>query len=93
MIKGFSCRDTAAIWHEQRSRRFPADIQQRALNKLALLNRAGRLEDLRIPPSNHLEALKSDRKGQHSIRINQKWRICFRWDGADAHDVEIVDYH
>jgi toxin HigB-1 len=93
IIRSFACRETAAIWDEQRSRRLPADIQQRALNKLALLNRAARLEDLRVPPSNHLEALLGNRKGQHSIRINQKWRICFRWTGADAEQVEIVDYH
>ncbi|MGH8020205.1 MAG: type II toxin-antitoxin system RelE/ParE family toxin [Opitutaceae bacterium] len=93
MIKSFACRETAGIWNEKRSRRLPADIQQRGLDKLALLNRAARLEDLRIPPANHLEALKGNRKGQHSIRINQQWRICFRWDGTDAHDVEIVDYH
>ncbi len=93
MLKSFSCRDTADIWNERRPRRFPADIHQRALNKLALLNRASRLDDLRVPPGNQLEPLAGDRKGQHSIRINRKWRICFRWEGTDAYDVEIVDYH
>ena len=61
--------------------------------KLLLVSQARRLEDLRVPPGNHLEALKADRKGQHSIRINDQWRICFRWQGEDAFDVEIVDYH
>lgn len=76
-----------------RSRRLPLDIQDKALVKLRLLNRSGRLEDLRIPPGNQLEALKGDRRGQHSIRINQQWRICFRWVDGAAFDVEIVDYH
>jgi proteic killer suppression protein len=93
MIKSFACRETAAIWVERPSRRFPAKIQQRALNKLALLNRAARLEDLQVPPSNRLEKLAGDRKGQYSIRINQQWRLCFRWTGTDAGAVEIVDYH
>lgn len=76
-----------------RSRRLPLDIQDKALVKLRLLNRSGRLEDLRIPPGNQLEALKGNRRGQHSIRINQQWRICFRWVDGAAFDVEIVDYH
>jgi len=93
MIKSFACEETAAIWSAEGSRRLPAQIQQRALNKLALLNRANRLDDLRVPPGNRLEALKGDRKGQHSIRINDQWRICFRWSGNDALDVAISDYH
>ena len=75
------------------SRRLPADIQNVARRKLRMLNNASILDGLRIPPANRLEALKGDRKGQHSIRINAQWRICFRWRGRDAHDVEIVDYH
>jgi len=93
MIKSFACEETAAIWSAEGSRRLPAQIQQRALNKLALLNRANRLDDLRVPPGNRLEALKGDRKGQHSLRINDQWRICFRWSGNDALDVAISDYH
>jgi len=93
MIKSFACEETAAIWRAEGSRRLPAQIQQRALNKLALLNRANRIDDLRVPPGNRLEALKGDRAGQHSIRINDQWRICFRWSGNDARDVEISDYH
>lgn len=69
------------------------DIQQRALNKLAMISQAVSLDDLKIPPANRLEPLKGDRRGQHSIRINQQWRICFRWQDGNAHDVEITDYH
>lgn len=71
----------------------PHDIQRRALAKLEILNAAERLDDLRIPPSNRLEKLTGDREGQYSIRINDQWRICFAWQGGDAHEVEIVDYH
>lgn len=71
----------------------PRDIQHEARRKLRMLNSASSLEDLRIPPANRLEALKGGRKGQHSIRINDQWRICFRWKDGDAHGVEIVDYH
>jgi proteic killer suppression protein len=73
--------------------RLPAEIQRAALRKLRMLNRAGTLQDLRVPPGNRLEALKRNREGQHSIRINDQWRICFRWEQGDAHDVDIVDYH
>jgi len=93
MIVGFRSTETAKIWDGKRSRRLPADIQLTALMKLRLLNRVGRLDDLRIPPGNRLEALRSDRAGQHSIRINQQWRICFRWTEGGPADVEIVDYH
>lgn len=75
------------------SRRLPADMQAVARRKLRMLNNAATLEDLRIPPANRLEALKGDRKGQHSILINDQWRVCFRWKDGDAHDVQIVDYH
>jgi proteic killer suppression protein len=68
-------------------------VQRAALRKLVMLHAAQQLQDLRVPPGNRLEALAGDRAGQHSIRINDQWRVCFRWDGRDAHDVEIVDYH
>ena len=75
------------------SKKLPFDIQQRALNKLRLIATVTQLETLRVPPSNHLEILSGDRKGQHSIRINNQWRICFRWQEGNAYDAEIVDYH
>ena len=93
MIKSFGDKETKKIWNLQRSKRLPVDIQQRALNKLAMISRAADLNDLKIPPANRLEALRGDRKGQFSIRINQQWRICFLWENGDAHDVEITDYH
>lgn len=72
---------------------FPADVVTTARRKLAMLDAAARLDDLRIPPSNRLEALKGDRAGQHSIRVNDQWRVCFVWQDGHAHEVEIVDYH
>lgn len=93
MIRSFRDRETEKIWAGERSRRLPGDIQDVALRKLRQLNRSMRLEDLRIPPGNGLEALTKDRKGQHSIRINQQWRICFRWSEGGCEDVEICDYH
>ncbi len=93
MIQGFADRETALIWSGQRSRRLPGDIQAIALRKLQLLNQARRLDDLRAPPGNRLEALKSERAGQYSIRINDQWRICFTWREGGPADVEIVDYH
>lgn len=93
MILGFRDRETKKIWSGERSRRLPGDIQDVALRKLRQLNRSVRLEDLRVPPGNGLEALTKDRKGQHSIRINQQWRICFRWTEGGCEDVEICDYH
>ncbi len=84
---------TERIWNGLRSKRLPSDIDSRAFDKLKMLNRAKTLEDLRNPPSNHLEALKRDRVGQHSIRINDQWRICFRFKDGNAYDVEITDYH
>jgi proteic killer suppression protein len=92
MIESFACRKTERLWTERVAGRFPADLATRALAKLAQLNHAGVLADLTIPPSNRLEALKGDRRGQHSIRVNQQWRICFRWDNG-VHDCELVDYH
>jgi len=93
MIVGFRDTETATIWSGKRSRRLPGDIQPVALRKLRLLNNARRLDDLRVPPANRLEALKGNRGGQHSIRINDQWRICFVWKDNHAHQVEIVDYH
>ena len=93
MIVGLLDAETAAIWAGRRSRRLPADIQDAALRKLRLLHNARRIDDLRVPPGNRLEALKDDRKGQHSIRINRQWRICFIWKDNNAHQVEIADYH
>ena len=93
VIKSFADAETEKIWNQQRSRRLSGEIQQRALNKLAMLNHARDLNDLRVPPANRLEALSGNRAGQHSIRINQQWRICLRWKSGDAFDVAIVDYH
>ncbi len=93
MIRGFACRETERLFNDQASRRLPPQIQRSARRKLIVLHQARRLEDLRVPYGNHLEALKGDRKGQHSIRVNDRWRICFRWEGQDAFGVEIVDYH
>ena len=93
MIVNFRDDETAIIWAGHHSPRLPPDIQAAALRKLRLVNNARRLEDLRVPPANRFEALKGDRKGRHSIRINQQWRICFVWRDNNAHDVEIVDYH
>lgn len=92
MIKSFRDKGARKIWEGRLSRKLPQDIQPVARRKLRMLNNAATLEDLRIPPANRLEALSGNRAGEHSIRINDQWRICFRWnDGAD--DVEIVDYH
>ena len=93
MIRRFQGKETERIWQGQVSRRLPIQIQQVARRKLRMLNNARSLEDLRIPPNNRLEALAGNRVGQHSIRINRQWRLCFRWQDGDAYDVEIVDYH
>jgi proteic killer suppression protein len=93
MIVSFRDGETERISQGHRSRRLPFDIQSVALRKLRLLNAARRLDDLRVPPGNRLELLKRDRAGQWSIRINDQWRICFRWTQGSAEDVEIVDYH
>lgn len=93
MIRSFRCRETEGIFDLRPSRRLPRGIQQVALRKLRMLHRASTLEDLRIPPANRLEKLAGNRAGQWSIRINDQWRICFRWVGSEAFDVEIVDYH
>lgn len=93
MILGFLSRETEKIWRGEASRKLPAEIQDVARRKLRYLNNARSLQDLRVPPANRLEALKGDRIGQHSIRINDQWRICFLWTDAGPDDVEIVDYH
>ena len=93
MIRGFRDRETESVWKGDVSRHLPQDIQPVARRKLRMLNNARTLNDLRVPPANRLEALHGKRKGQHSIRINDQWRICFVWKDGDAHDVEIVDYH
>ena len=92
MIKGFRCKETEKVFRRRRSRRF-SGIQRMTLRKLLVLDASGSLDDLRVPPANRLEKLVGDRRGQHSIRINDQWRVCFRWRDGHAHDVEIVDYH
>ena len=92
MILGFKCKDTQKLFDGVRVKRW-VNIQSVAMRKLAMLNRAAALTDLKIPPQNKLEALKQDRKGQHSIRINDQWRVCFRWTVNGPKDIEIVDYH
>jgi len=93
MIKSFADRETEKLFQREFSRKFPPDIQHRTRIKLEVLDAAENLEDLRQPPSNHLEALSGDRQGQHSIRINRQWRICFVWKEGNAYAVELVDYH
>ena len=93
MIRSFRCRETERLFADEISRRLPTQIQRAARRKLLLLHQARRLDDLRAPPGNGLEALSGDRAGQYSIRINDQWRICFRWQREEALDVEIVDYH
>lgn len=93
MIESFACKETEKIWWGKYSRKLPTNIQVRSLRKLRQLDASLTLNDLKIPPSNHLEVLSGDRKGQYSIRINQQWRLCFRWENGAAIDVEIVDYH
>jgi len=93
MIKSFKCRETKRVWEGDYSQRWHRDVQKVARRKLRMLNNARILRDLAVPPRNCLEALKRNRKGQHSIGINDQWRICFKWRNGDAHDVEITDYH
>jgi proteic killer suppression protein len=93
MIKGFKEADTELFFATGKSRKIPSSLRSIAARKLFILDSAVRLEVLRVPPGNRLEALRGDREGQHSIRINDQYRICFVWEGADAYDVEIVDYH
>jgi proteic killer suppression protein len=93
MIASFRDKETETLWQSGRSRSLPAPLQRRAFMKLAILNAAVVLDNLRVPPGNRLEALHGGRKGQHSIRINDQYRMCFIWRGGNAFDVEIVDYH
>ncbi len=93
MIKSFSNKDTSRFWESGKSKRIPATIKQRAMDKLQILNAAETVESLRIPPSNNLEKLSGSRAGHWSIRINKQYRIVFRYIGGNAYDVEIVDYH
>jgi proteic killer suppression protein len=93
MIRSFRGKETEKLFQRQRSSRFLPDVHRVALRKLLVLDAAERLEDLRMVQGNRLERLGGNRKGQHSIRINDQWRICFRWSGGDAHDVEVTDYH
>ena len=92
MIKTFKCADTKALYEGKNPRAF-SSIRNVAARKLTQLATVTRLEDLRVPPGNHLEALKGDRRGQHSIRVNDQFRVCFKWQGSDAYEVEITDYH
>jgi proteic killer suppression protein len=93
VLRSFRDKDTEAVWRRQRSRRLDLPTQRVAWRKLAMLDAAEVLADLRVPPGNRLEKLSGDRAGQHSIRINRQWRVCFRWSDAGPQDVEIVDYH
>ncbi len=93
MIKSCNCRETERVFNGERSKKIPTDIQRRAFQKLTMLDASENVDDLRVPPSNMLESLSGDRKGQWSIRINHKYRICFTWDDGEANNVEIVEYH
>ena len=93
MIRTFADRDAERLWEGQRVRRFSRDVEKAAMRKLRLINNAVTIQDLRIPPGNRLEALSGARSGQHSVRVNDQWRVCFSWRRGDAFDVEIVDYH
>ena len=93
MIKSFGSKETEKIWNGERSKKFPTNIQQIARRKLRMINNSQNINDLRIPPSNHLEKLKGDMKTFHSIRINDQWRVTFQWKSSDAYQVEIIDYH
>ncbi len=93
MIESFKCKETERIFNRQFSRKLPQDIQKIAFRKLRMLNRSSTLNDLKVPPANRLETLSGKRKGQYSIRINDQWRICFKWEKGNAYDVEITDYH
>jgi toxin HigB-1 len=93
VIVSFVCRKTERLWLRQSDHGLPPQIERVALRKLTQVDRSRELLDLRLPPGNRLEAWKGDRKGLQSIRVNDQWRICFRWHAGDAYDVEIVDYH
>ena len=93
MIKSFKCKEAQKIFHRDASLKLPSSIQRTAMRKLWMMAAANSLRDLRIPPANRLEKLRGKRKGHHSIRINDQWRICFKWQKQDAYEVEIIDYH
>ncbi|TGL93473.1 type II toxin-antitoxin system RelE/ParE family toxin [Leptospira barantonii] len=93
MIRSFRSPETEKVWNQEFSKKLPNQIQKTAYRKLVMLSRSKHIDDLKIPPSNHLEKLSGNRSGQYSIRINDQWRICFRWKDTNAYDVEIVDYH
>lgn len=93
MIKSFADKHTAALYTEGKSKRLPPDVIKRALRRLEYIDLAASLDDLKVPPSNRLHALKDDRVGQHSISINDQWRICFKFADGDAYDLEVTDYH
>ena len=93
MIHSFADRETERVFARERSKKLPPDVQRTGLRKLLMLDAAEELRDLRVPPGNRLEALSGGRKGQHSIRINEQWRVCFVWTKAGPESVEIVDYH
>ncbi len=93
VLRSFADKDTERVWRRERSRRLDLNTQRAALRKLLILDAADVLDDLRVPPGNRLEKLRGDRSGQYSVRVNQQWRICFRWTSAGPKDVETVDYH
>jgi len=93
MIKSFKSKETEKIFNREYSLKLPSAIQRTAQRKLWMLDAAQSINDLRVPPANHLEQLKGNKQGQHSIRINEQWRICFKWQQGDAYEVEIIDYH
>ncbi|PIZ76385.1 plasmid maintenance system killer [Candidatus Peregrinibacteria bacterium CG_4_10_14_0_2_um_filter_38_24] len=93
MIKSFKDKEAEKIFNREMSRKLPPEIQRISMRKVWMIDAAMSINDLRIPPSNHLEQLKGDRKGQYSVRINDKWRICFEWKNGEAHEVEITNYH
>ena len=93
MIKSFKSKETQKIFNQEYSRKLPTAIQRVALRKLWMLDASVVIDDLKIPPANHLERLKGKRNGQYSIRINDQWRICFEWNHGNAFEVEIIDYH
>ncbi|MES0489603.1 MAG: type II toxin-antitoxin system RelE/ParE family toxin [Leptospirales bacterium] len=93
MIDRFSCKETEKIWNQVYSKKFPSDIQAIALRKLIMINRATDLNDLKVPPGNRLEKLRGNRESYYSIRVNNQWRICFKWVNDKANDVHLIDYH
>jgi toxin HigB-1 len=93
VIRSFADKETQRLFRGRKSKAVPTELRERALSKLLVLNAATNVEDLRAPPGNRLEKLRGDREGQYSIRVNRQYRVCFSWIGADAHDVEITDYH